>query len=81
MPVRARRDDPVMTSDDFITKLREMNTGAPMHVVVADAQGRYWEPALVPSRIRVSGEPPYVDDDDRPFAFVIVADQPRAHDD
>jgi hypothetical protein len=36
-----------------------------------DEEGRYWDPEVGASRIGVSGEEPYNDDDDFPFAFVI----------
>jgi hypothetical protein len=37
---------------------------------VRDSDGRYWDPELIPSRVNVGGDPPYVEDD-RAFVFVI----------
>src|SRR4051812_20401841 len=75
----AEQQCPAMTIDQFIEKLQEMNTGAPAHVVVEDAEGRLWDPALSPSRIKVGrSEPPYDRDEDAMFAFVIVPNRPAA---
>jgi hypothetical protein len=60
-----------MTIDEFIQKLRDYNTGAPMRVLIEGKPGEYWTPEWSPVRVNPNGEEPLREDDDFAFAMVL----------